>query len=343
MRLKNYAKSLLRKWKLLLFLAIVIGGLFWWWYSSTQAAKPKLTFIKPAHENLVKTLEISGIVNAKEKAQLRFLAGGKIVYLGAQEGDQVKKYQTIATIDRATLQKQLEQDLNNYMKERWDFESDKDTQEEIVPTLENRRDFDQAQWDLENQVLNVEMQDIAIRNTALTAPFNGVLTHSPTSVIGVVLSPTDYFEIINPETLVFVGRVDEADIALVQEGQSTTITLDAYPDSELATYVDYIAFTSSQTTTGTSFDVEFPLAQIGQRELFRLGMNGDANIVLDERKDVMTIPIIATIQRDDKIYVEVRTGEQTAEEREIRVGLETDDKYEVLGGLSPEDEIVLPE
>ncbi|MDQ5950904.1 MAG: HlyD protein, partial [Patescibacteria group bacterium] len=59
--------------------------------------------------------------------------------------------------------------------------------------------------------------------------------------------------------------------------------------------------------------------------------------------DVMTIPITATRQRDDKIYVDVRTGEKTVEEREIQVGLETDDKYEVLGGLSMDEEVVQPE
>jgi HlyD family secretion protein len=144
-------------------------------------------------------------------------------------------------------------------------------------------------------------------------------------------------------TLIFIGRVDEADIALVKEGQQTKITLDAYPDTELTTYIDQIAFTSSQTASGTSFDIQFPLSQLSEKSLFRLGMNGDANIVLDERKDVMTIPITTTKQRDEKIYVDVRTGEKTVEEREIQVGLETDEKYEVLGGLSLDDEVVQPE
>lgn len=343
MKIKKLLEGTRRQWKLVLFVVILLAGVGFWYYSSQQAAQKPLTFIKPSQEDLTKTLTISGVVNAKEKAQLRFLAGGKVVYLGAQQGDQVKKGQTLATIDRATLQKQMEQDLNTYMKERWDFETDKENLDDLDPTLENRRNMDKSQWDLENQVLSVEMRDIAINNTVLSAPFNGVLTYSPTRVKGVQLLPADYFEVVNPETLVFIGRVDEADIAQVKMGQNTKIVLDAYPDNELNTTVSYIAYTSSQNTTGTVFDVEFPLAQIGQRELFRLGMNGDADIILDERKDVMTIPIIATKQRDDKLYVDVRTGEKTTEEREIQVGLETEDKYEVLGGLSAEDEIVLPE
>lgn len=343
MAIGHILKKLRERWKLITFIIIILVGAGWWYYSKQQAAKPNYTFIKPSQEDIRKTLDISGIVNAKEKAQLRFLAGGKVVYLGAQEGDQVKKYQTIATIDRASLQKQIQQDLNTYMKERYDFEQDKDDYKDTAITTEDQRYLSKSQLDLNNEVLDVEIRDIAINNTVLSAPFNGVLTHSPTSVTGVQLLSTDYFEVINPETLVFVGRVDEADIALVSLGQATQVVLDAYPDNELNTYVSYIAYTSSQNTTGTVFEVEFPLSDIGQREQFRLGMNGDASIVLDERKDVMTIPIISTKQRDDKIYVEVRTGDQSVEEREIQVGLENDDKYEVLGGLSIDDEIVLPE
>lgn len=343
MKIKKLLQASRRRWKLLLFIFILlaIGG--FWYYRSTVAAQPTYTFIKPEHEDLVKTLDISGVVDAKEKARLRFAAGGKVVYLGAQQGDQVTKYQTIATIDREALQKQLQQNLNNYMTERLDFEQYKDDTNDNVLDTEQQRDNQQSQLSLNNEVLDVEIQSIAINNTVLSAPFAGILTVSPTAVTGVQLLPADYFEIVNPDTLVFIGRVDEADISQVKEGQVTHINLDAYPDTEMTTYVDYIAFTSSQTTTGTSFDIEFPLSQLAEKNLLRLGMNGDAKIVLDERKDVMTIPITATRQRDDKIYVDVRTGEKTVEEREIQVGLETDEKYEVLGGLSVDDEVVQPE
>jgi RND family efflux transporter MFP subunit len=343
MKIKRLLEGTRRRWKLVVFIVLLLAGVGFWYYKSTVNAQPHYTFIKPSNEDLVKTLDISGVVDAKEKARLRFASGGKIVYLGAQQGDLVKKGQTIATIDRATLQKQMEQDLNDYKTERLDFEQEKDDTRDDILDTELQREREQSQLSLNNQVLNVEIQNIGIRNTVLSAPFAGVLTVSPTAVTGVQLIATDYFEVINPDTLVFIGRVDEADIAQVNEGQITNIALDAYPDTELTTYVDQIAFTSSQTASGTAFDIQFPLSQLAEKSLLRLGMNGDAKIVLDDRKNVMTIPITATRQRDEKIYVDVRTGEKTVKEREITVGLETEDKYEVLGGLSVNDEVVQPE
>ena len=72
-------------------------------------------------------------------------------------------------------------------------------------------------------------------------------------------------------------------------------------------------------------------------------MNGDATITLQTSNDTLIIPLDATSTRDDKTYVQVKTGEGKTEEREISTGIETDTQLEVLSGLSENDEIVLPE
>jgi RND family efflux transporter MFP subunit len=331
-----------RRWKLLLGALIVVGLIAFWRYRSQQRSQPQLVFQRPAIENLTKTLEVSGLVDAKEKASLRFIAGGKVVYIGAKEGEFVKKFQTIATIDRATLQKQLQQDLNDYLTERWDWEQTLDNSKDRTLPKSELRDKDQEQWALENTVLDVEIRDIAIRNTALYSPLDGLLTHAPAMVPGVQLLATDTFEIINPATLVFRAAVDEADISLVKNGQAAEISLDSFPDQVFSSQVRYIAYTSSQSTTGTVFVVEFPLTD-PQLELFKIGMNGDVAITLDTREQVMTIPQIAIKQRNGATFVDVKTGKNTAAEREIVTGLETEEKIEVISGLSLSDEVVVPE
>lgn len=342
-QIKKILAFVKKRWLLLVILLVIIIGIFLWQRKKSQSNSENLKFEHPQVEDLTKTVDVSGVVDAKEKARLRFIAGGKLTYLGAQEGDSVKKWQTIATIDQATLKKQLDQDLNNYMKERWDFEQAKDdTGDYNLLVLEDRRTRDQNQWDLENEVLDVEIRDIAIKNTALYAPFDGVLTSSPATVAGVQLLSTDYFEIVNPNSLIFRAAVDEADISQIQEGQTASLELDAYPNQIFESQVNYIAYTSSQSSSGTVFVVEFPLSGKNLDE-FRIGMNGDVAINVDSKSQVMTIPFEATRERDDKTFVDVKTGDKTYEEREIETGLETEDKVEVLSGLSLDDEILIPE
>ncbi len=330
------------KWKLLLILAVValvvIGFL-----QSRSKNQVKLNFVSPSKENIVSSITISGRIDAKEKAQMRFIAGGKLVYLGAKQGDVVKKGQSLATIDRSSLQKQLNQDLNLYMKERYDFENTRDDiKDRTLDTLETR-DVAKQQYDLDNQVLNVEIQNIAIANTALYAPFEGILTVAPTNTTGVQLLASDYFEVVNPKTLIFRAAIDEIDMHRIAKGQAGQITLDAYDEEKIDSYISYIAYTSSESSSGTVFLVEFPIDSQNM-EKYRIGMNGDVSIKIAEKKDVLTIPLDAISERDGKVYVNVKAdNKEGKEEREIKTGLESEDEIEVIEGLSESDQVVLPE
>ncbi len=343
LKLQSLITTIKKKWKLLLGILLIITLVIFFSLRSKANSVAELKFAHPVMQNITKTLDVSGHIDAKEKVRLRFIAGGKLTYIGAKEGDFVKKWQTIATVDKATLEKQLNQDLNTYMQERWDWETTQDANKDKVLLTNEQRTEDKNQWDLENTVLNVEIRDIAIKNSALYSPIEGILTVSPTSVAGMQILATDYFEIVNPETLTFRAAVDESDIALVQSGQKTTLVLDALPEEELTTTVSYISYVSTETSGGTAFIVEFPLSESQISQLLRIGMNGDAKILLEEKENVLTVPAIALIQRDEKIYVNVKTGENEAEEREVLIGLETDDQAEILSGLSESDEIVVPE
>ena len=332
-----------KNWKKILVAFIVLSGIGGIRYKKIQADKPQLTFEHPRYKNLTKVLEVSGVIDAKEKATLRFAAGGKVVYLGAKEGDFVKKWQTIATIDKRVLKKQLQQNLNLYMKERWDWETTQDSTNYPLETTEARRTIDKEQWDLNNKVLDVEINNIAITDTVLSAPFAGVLVSSPTNVVGVNLLATEGFELVNPDSLIFRAAVDEADIAQVHTEQSGEIYLDAYPDNAISTQINYISYKSNSSSAGTVFVVEFPIIGENLLNKYRLGMNGDVEIKLDFRENVLTIPFKSTRERDGKVYVDVKIDDNKYEKREIKVGLETEDDIEVLEGLSETDEVLIPE
>ena len=338
-RFKNLWKT--KRWWLVgsLVILLLVGQQI---YARSQQQE-ELTFVSPIRETLVKTLEVSGTIDAKEKASMRFLAGGKVVYLGAKEGDQVRKWQTIAQIDAASLAKSQEKNLNLYSKERLDWDQQLDDVKDRTIDKEEDRTVDKNQLDLANTVLDVEIASIAVTNTVMSSPISGILVQSPTNVSGVTLAVTDIFLIVNPDTLVFRALVDEADIADIQQQQTANIELDAYPGETIDSSVSYISYVSTADASGTVFIVELPIQPLNGLEKYRLGMNGDADIKLNEKADALTIPLIATRERDGKTYVDVRTGPQTYEEREITLGLETDEKVEVVGGLSESDEILLPE
>lgn len=334
-------KNLQVRWKPILLLLTLLLGVAYWYYRDSQTSVADLSFIKPERGSLTKTLEVTGVVSAKEYATLRFAGGGKLVYLGAKEGDFVQKGKTIATIDQRSLRKSLEKSLNEYSKERisWDQQLD-DVKDRWLPVEEDRV-VDTNQLNLNQTVLDVEINNIAITNTVLSAPFDGVLVSLPSQTPGVNLSVTDGFEFVNPNTLLFRAQVDELDIAQLTPGQKAIIQLDAYPEDSIETTVNFISLKSAQTSSSTVFLVDLPISE-PDLSRFRLGMNGDATIIVEEKYNTLFVPIEVTTERDGKWFLNVRTGEQSYQERQITVGLETDDHIEILSGVTESDEVLQP-
>jgi len=341
---KNALNWVCQHWKLTAFVVLILIGVGIWQYRKAQAAVPQFKFTQVEKTQLTEYLSVSGVVDAKESANLRFAGGGKLTYLGAQEGDLVKKGQTLARIDARSLQKKMQQDLNTYFIQRLTYDQDQANRSNQTYTDALGRQQQQDQATLNNSVLNVEIQDITIQNTVLSTPIAGVLVSSPASVTGTTLLATDLFEVINPQTLIFRATVDQADISKVLKGQVSAIALDAYSDTPIPSKVSYISFKSAQSSTGTVYVVELPIPATGAADLnrYRLGMNGDASITLNQKNDVLTIPISAVREKDGRTVVKIKIGPNAATDREIQTGLETETQIEVVSGLNQGDEVVVP-
>jgi macrolide-specific efflux system membrane fusion protein len=80
-----------------------------------------------SREDIREELTVSGEIRAEKQADLRFQTGGRLAWVGVKQGDWVKKWQGIAGLDRRSIEKNLQKELNDYMNERWNFEGDRET------------------------------------------------------------------------------------------------------------------------------------------------------------------------------------------------------------------------
>jgi macrolide-specific efflux system membrane fusion protein len=332
-----------KNWKLIAIIAVVVlvgAGILW-----NRQRKQEVQFVEHQVErqDITQSLVLSGTLDAKERVYLNFLAGGKLVYLGAQEGEWVKKWQTIASIDARDLQKNLEKNLNYYENRRFDWDAQVEEDKDQVLTDDEIRARKQDQNLLDNTVLDVELISVATSNRVMTAPFAGILLTMPSQVTGVTLSPSDVFELVNPKTLLVKAELDEIDLSLISLGQGANLIFDAYPEEIIRSEIDFIALKSTMGSTGTVFRLELPMIEVEDLSKYRLGMNADVEIELAKKTNVLVIPLEAISSQEGQTIVKVKDqSRQGYEERVVELGLESDEMAEVQSGLA-EGEIILIE
>jgi RND family efflux transporter MFP subunit len=291
--------------------------------------------------NVTESLTATGTIDATNSVNLNFLSGGKLVYLGAHKGDFVEAGQIIAILDQRTIQKNLETALKNYSLQRNTFDQTKDDQNDHTPQNalndEMKRILEDNQNNLDKAIISVDLQQLAKEQSIITTPIGGILIKADVSNTGLNVTPTTTFTVADPSTMVFKMDIDEADIGRIKQDQTVKVTLDAYPDQTLTLSVNAIDFATHPTTTGgNAYTVESALPS-NENIGYRLGMNGDAEIVIHEKKDVPTLSL-ASIFDDKYVYVKKDTS---FEKREVTFGISSETDVEILSGLVVGDEVAL--
>ena len=148
--------------------------------------------------------------------------------------------------------------------------------------------------------------------------------------------------IADMDDIIFQGRVDEAEVAKIKEGMKLDIKVGAIEKEKLEGKLEYISPKGKEIDGAIQFEIKAKVIQKQGIEI-RANYSANADIVLDEKKQVLAIREALVQYKDDKPFVEVETKPQTFEKRDVKVGLSDGIKVEVLSGVSKTDKIKVPE
>ena len=334
---------LLRFWYISVILIAVAG--YFIWQQQTAASIEELETHTVERVNLQDILSLSGEIDAEEKVDLHFQSVGRLSWVGVREGDYVDQFDGIASLDQRQLQKTLEKYLNTYSKERRDFEQTGDDNQSASIALSERlrdtakRTLENAQFDLDNSVLDVELQTISKEYAFLYTPIEGIVTRVDAPSAGMNVALTDIYQIINPSSIYFAIAADQTDVVQLTEGMRGAVVLDSYPDEEVMGVVDSISFTPEAGETGTVYEVKLVLPENVAGTFYRLGMTGDVEFIIEELSDVVAVPFEYILEEEDGSYVNKKVG-NNIEKIEVETGEEYGVMVEVVSGVSPGDVLV---
>jgi HlyD family secretion protein len=143
--------------------------------------------------------------------------------------------------------------------------------------------------------------------------------------------------------LIFKGTVDEIDVGKLSVGMTTRIKVGALPTDIVTGRVSRIAPQAQQKEGATLFDVEIELDRTSKITL-RAGYSANADIIIREKKDVLTIPerLVTFEDGGKKASVELPSADPKAQPKkiDIKTGISDGLNVEIISGLKQGDKVV---
>ncbi|HXA79145.1 MAG TPA: efflux RND transporter periplasmic adaptor subunit [Candidatus Acidoferrales bacterium] len=191
--------------------------------------------------------------------------------------------------------------------------------------------------------------DENLRYSTITSPMNGVVLSKDVEVgdavssILVLGSQATLVMTLGDTSEVYVlGKVDEADVGKVYLGQSARIEVESFKDKKFEGRVTKIAPLGQEKDNVTTFEVRVSIQNPGGE--LRANMSANAEIILEEKRNVLLVPEGALIfDKDKNASVEVADpkGPEGRKKLAVKLGITNGVKAEVLSGLNEGQKVIL--
>lgn len=208
----------------------------------------------------------------------------------------------------------------------------------------------QAEESLESAQNKLDSTQDSYENYTITAPISGQVI-TKTSKLGDNISrsnngSTVMAVIYDLSALTFEMSIDELDIQNVKVGQRVEVTADAFEGETFYGTVTNVSLQSTAANGVTNYPVTVTMDETGE---LLPGMNVDGVIILDEAKDVLSIPV-DSLMRGNQVYVKDDSASQAEgpvpagfRAVEVETGLISTDFVEIVTGLEEGQEVYVSE
>jgi HlyD family secretion protein len=207
----------------------------------------------------------------------------------------------------------------------------------------------QAQAQVEQAQASLKQLEDQLSYTTIVSPMDGIILSRDVEVgdavssILVLGSTATLVMTIGDTHQVYVqGKVDEGGIGQVYMGQPARIKVESFKDKTFQGKVTRIAPLGVEKDNVTTFEVRVSIDNPGGE--LKANMTANAEIILDEHKNILTVPEQAVLyDKDRNASVEVPDPAQKGGKRkvDIKAGISNGTKTEVLAGLKTGDTVIL--
>jgi HlyD family secretion protein len=207
----------------------------------------------------------------------------------------------------------------------------------------------QAQGQMEQDRANLKQLEEQLSYTTIESPLDGIVLSRDVEIgdavssILVLGSTATLVMTLGDTSEVYVkGKVDESDIGKVYLGQPARIKVESFKDKTFTGKVTKISPMGVEKDNVTTFEVRVSINN--PEGVLKAMMTANAEIILEEHKNVLQIPEGSIIYDKDKnASVEIPDSKAKDGKRKlaVNIGISNGAKTELLQGLKEGDQVVL--
>ena len=270
-------------------------------------------------------------LDAPNEAQVVAKSSGVMVQQLAEEGDFVRQGQVMARIDPARAQLEVQRSRATVNKLSNNFQR---AQQLLAQKLISTEAHDQIRFDLESARASLNLAQLELSYTNIVAPISGMVAQRMVKQGNLVTLNMPVYRIVNTQYLEAVMNVPEREMALIKQGMTVRMQVDAIPGQVFTGRVDRI----SPVMDAGSGTFRVTSAFDGQ-QILRAGMFGRFEVLYDSRENVLTVPRTALLEDETDPAVYIVRGNK-AVRTALKLGYSNGEFAEVVSGLKPGDRII---
>lgn len=361
--IKKNMKKVLKIAGLILLGVLVI----WTFYFLWKKSQPKITTYQieqAQHATIEKKTVATGKVQPRNEILIKPQMSGIIAELYKEAGDKVQAGDVIAKIkvipDMVTLssaesrltraQLVFDQSERNYERDSILYKEDVISREEYEKIqLQFRNDREELKSAQDNLSLvrdGLTASTASSSNTLIRSTVSGTILDVPIKVGNSVIQSNNFNDgttiasVADMGDMLFVGKIDETEVGKVKVGMPMKITIGAMQDEQLTADLEYVSPKGTEESGAILFEMKAAM-NLPPNLFVRAGYSANAEIILNKREDVLTIPESSLEFSGDTAFVYLVTKEspQEFQRKPIQIGLSDGIKIEVTDGLKVNDKI----
>jgi HlyD family secretion protein len=350
-----------RKYLIFILIGLVFIGTFAYLFKRSKPKEIRYEELAPAVKDIVKSTVVTGKIQPRDEVNVKAQISGIVSELYKEAGQLVEKNEVIAKLkvipemsqlsaaqSRVRLSEvNLKQAQTNYDREKKLFDQQlvsAEAFEQVAQALKQAKE----EYNASVEALEIIRDGVSSSNksgssTLVRSSVSGLILDVPVKVGNTVINSNTFNDgttiatVADMDDLIFDGNIDETEVGRLSPGMPVKITIGALQDVSFDAVLEYISPKAIENNGVNQFEIKASV-KIPDEITIRSGYSANAEIVLQEIKQVLSIPESALQFEGDKTYVYLVT-ENGYERRDVVTGLSDGVNIEIKEGLSAGEKV----